>query len=71
MIGHSRTRVLLAVIAGHRSVRSIAAAVGIYFTTAHQHLTALRRDGLVDWVDGRASTIHALVRPIDTSGRAS
>lgn len=68
MTGDSATRVLLAVVAGLQTMGDIAAEVGISRSTAYEHLTALRADGLVAWEPGLAGTIRPCVEVVAHHG---
>ena len=60
--GDTATRVLLSVIRQARpTVRSVAAEVGKSVKVTHAHLVKLRAAGLVEWVDGKAGTLRAMV----------
>jgi len=73
-IGPARTAILLEVIRQHHpTVRSVAHSGARSTRTIQQHLTSLRRAGLVDWVDHHQGTLHATVAPVrfgPTAGRA-
>ena len=58
-IGNTKTRCLLAVLQGARTIDEVAAAVGIHRMTAYAHLKHLRERGLVSWRDGEKGTLHA------------
>lgn len=66
MIG-GLARVLLATVAGGRSVRDVAAISGLTSSPTHRHLTVLRELGLVTWREGASGTLRPLVamRPVD------
>lgn len=46
---------------GRATVRAVAARLDRCLATAHQHLVALRRQGLVRWEDGE----HGTLRPAE------
>lgn len=60
-IGATTTRVLLAVLAGHRTHRSICRALGRSQATVNLHLRLLRDAGLVTWNEGQQGTLRPLV----------
>lgn len=68
-----RTRVLLEVIRQeHPTIRGVATALGYQSpNSVHKHLKALRRAGLVDWVDTGRGTLHATVVAVKVRDRAS
>ena len=54
---------MLAVAAGHHTVRSIGRALGVASpSTAHNRLLDARGAGLVDWTPGLDATIHTPYR---------
>lgn len=59
-----QTRVLLAVVAGHRSGGRIAEATGINRMSVWGALYRMRDYGLVTWDEGHHGTITALVKPV-------
>jgi DNA-binding MarR family transcriptional regulator len=61
----TRAAVLWAVIRLERpTTRSISDATGISIAHVHRRLKELRREGLVDWLDGsRGGTLRATVVP--------
>lgn len=42
------------------TVRELAERMGVNATDVWQKLLRLRREGLVDWVDGKARTLHVV-----------
>lgn len=44
------------------TVREVAADIGLSVTETHRHLTVLRRQGDVTWVERRPRTLRAAVR---------
>lgn len=69
-IPHAATTTLLAVIRchardGRATVRSVAAERGRSISSTHRQLERLRWEGLVDWQDGAAATLHPLAAPAE------
>ena len=60
----TETRVLLAVVNGHRHYADIIEASGVSRGHVHWCLTHLRDAGLVDWDDGKRGTLRALVTEV-------
>jgi hypothetical protein len=65
--GDSRTRVLLAVLAGYRGYVALTRATGLSRQPLWCHLHALRDDGLVGFEPHTVGTLRPLVRPISGS----
>lgn len=63
-MGDGRTRVFLAVLAGHCRYDALMRVTGLSRQPLHRHLHALRREGLVDFEDYQKGTLRALVAPI-------
>lgn len=68
-ISHAPTATLLAVLRchardGRATVRSVAAERGRSVSSTHRQLERLRLEGLVDWQDGTAGTLHPVVVPL-------
>jgi len=60
-----QTRVLLAVLAGHRFGGRIAEATGINRTSVWGALRRMSEYGLVTWDEGRHGTIRATVKMVN------
>lgn len=69
-LGDTATRALLAVMTQQRpTVRSVAREVGKSTTATYQQLRKLRAAGLVEWHEGKQSTLRAVVLPARTGVR--
>lgn len=60
-----QTRVLLAVLAGHRSGGRIAEATGINRMSVWKALYRMREYGLITWDEGHHGTIRAMVKMVN------
>ncbi len=60
-LGNGATRVLLAVLAGDRTVQALCRRLHISQEVAYRHMTTLRAMGLVTWETGRKGTLRPLV----------
>ena len=58
------TRVLLAILNGAGSRTEIAAATSLKLAVIHTRCHQLRDAGLINWQDGCAGTMRALVQPV-------
>lgn len=63
--GDGATRVLLAVVDGATTYAELIEATGLSRSTIHQHLHALRDEGLVDFDAGKQGTLRPRVTRTD------
>lgn len=66
---NNRTKVLLACLHiyerdGMVTMRQVADGAGVSLACAHDHLKALRSDGLVTWEDGKHGTLRPIVEVV-------
>ena len=70
MIPDTTARVMLAVLDGATTTRSVQQHTGIRSTaTVYRHLKQLQTHGLVDWQAGLTATLHPTCRPVTTKAR--
>lgn len=62
--GDGATRLLGAVLAGHRFYGELVAATGLSRQPIHAHLHRLRDAGLVRFEDGKVGTLRPVVAPV-------
>lgn len=60
--GHWESMIVLAILAGDRTVREISARIGLSTTTTFGYMADCRRLGLIDWGDGKSGTLRATCR---------
>lgn len=70
LFNNTTTRIMLAVLAGGRSMRQLQDATGTKsLATVHSHVQKLQQAGLVDWQPNQQWTLHPTARamPISTT----
>lgn len=70
LFNNTTTRIMLAVLAGGRSMRQLQDATGTKsLATVHRHVQKLQQAGLVDWQPNQQWTLHPTARamPISTT----